>query len=415
MHLSVRELTTIVQPSTVTEGDHVRLTCMSGCPEPTNIFWFRDGQPVTSPAFQARREDAGRYYCAVQGQEMVRSAPVALNVQYAPRDVTLSMSPSGDIISGGTVTFTCGSDANPPVAHSKYRLYKEGRLISSGQKYMISDILPSHRGRYYCQAWNNISWKGIDLINSTEVHLDVQYRPMNISVSVDPQYFAEGSSINLTCSSVANPAADNYTWYKMVDTDSSSSMIQVSSGQVLSLPSVEDSHTGLYLCQVRNSLGESNSTEVLLSMKEKQQGGQPVLVLAGIGVSLFVMLAVALLLFWKKAKTSATKKTAFDPRLFRTALRSSSTEDPPDTIYANIHTSPSSVPPQAIATTSQRSSRHDDATSYEDEVTYSTVTIRPRDPSLPHHLNSSRGPHNSWPKASWSEDSVIYATVVKSS
>lgn len=95
---------------------------------------------------------------------------------------------------------------------------------------------------------------------------------MNISISVDPQLFDEGSSVNLTCSSVANPTADSYIWYKMVDSDATSSMMQVGSGQLLSLPSVEESHSGVYLCKVRNSLGESNSTQVLLSMQRKQDG-----------------------------------------------------------------------------------------------------------------------------------------------
>lgn len=79
--VSESELTAVVQPSTVTEGDNVSLTCVSGCPTPTDIAWFRDGQPVLNPVFQARREDAGRYYCAVWGQERARSVPVALNVQ----------------------------------------------------------------------------------------------------------------------------------------------------------------------------------------------------------------------------------------------------------------------------------------------------------------------------------------------
>lgn len=74
-------LTTVVQPSTVKEGDNVRLSCESGCPTPAYIVWFRDGQPVKNPVFQARREDVAGYYCAVLGQETVRSASVALNVQ----------------------------------------------------------------------------------------------------------------------------------------------------------------------------------------------------------------------------------------------------------------------------------------------------------------------------------------------
>lgn len=78
--VSKSELTALVQPSTVTEGDNVSLTCVSGCPTPETIVWFKDGQLVANPVFQARRENAGRYYCAVLGQEFVISVPVALNV-----------------------------------------------------------------------------------------------------------------------------------------------------------------------------------------------------------------------------------------------------------------------------------------------------------------------------------------------
>ena len=86
---------------------------------------------------------------------------------------------------------------------------------------------------------------------------------------MDPGYIVEGSSVNLTCSSAANPTADNYTWYKRTESLSSSPLVQVGSGQMLTLAFVEEAHTGLYLCYARNSLGENNSTEMMLVI-EKQ-------------------------------------------------------------------------------------------------------------------------------------------------
>ncbi|XP_039972663.1 sialic acid-binding Ig-like lectin 13 isoform X2 [Xiphias gladius] len=327
--LYVKELTTVVQPSTVTEGDNVSLTCVSGCPTPTIVVWFRDGQPVLKPVFQARREDAGRYYCAVLGQETVRSASVALNIQYLP---------------------------------------------------------------------------------------------INIFVSVDPPQVAEGSSVNLTCSSVANPAADSYTWYmRAVSSSGSSPVLQVGSGQVLSLPSVEASHAGLYLCQARNSVGENNSTEVLLTMTGKAHGTQPLSIVAGVGAFLFVTVVIALLLHRRKQRPHAEDKTVFHSRLIGRGSRSSAKKDQFDNDYATIHTFPSSpslVPvAQDIANHSRRNSHHehDAPTSYEPEVTYSTVTIKPRNPSFPHHINNSRAPQGSWSKAGEPKDFVIYATVAKSS
>ncbi|XP_078109641.1 Fc receptor-like protein 5 isoform X2 [Sander vitreus] len=331
------------------------------------------------------------------------------------------MSPS--VVKGSSVTFTCSSDADPPVTQSGYSLYKDGHFISSGQNHTISDIQPSHRGLYYCQAWNNISWRGIALINSTEVQLDVQYRPENISISMDPPHVVEGSSVNLSCSSAANPAADNYTWYR-ASVSSSSSLLQVGSGQVLSLPSMEASHTGLYLCQARNPLGQNNSTEMMLAIKEKDHGSHSLPILAGFGVFVFVTLLLLLLLFfWLKQRTRAEKNTVYDLRLSSRGSSSSASE-PSNSVYANIHALPSSPPPVVSAQDtpphSQRKSHHERdvntvPTSYEDEVTYSTVTIKARNPSLPHHTNNSRVAPDSRFKAGENDDSVIYASLAESS
>ncbi|CAG6015940.1 unnamed protein product [Menidia menidia] len=276
-----------------------------------SIVPLKDAPPVTE---SGSRSHASSYitvhYSKLSSADQVQVHNLSLGD--APKEVTLTVNPSGDIIKGGVVHFTCSCDANPPVTQSGYSLYRDGEFIGSGQKHVIADIQPSHSGRYRCLAWNNISWRGRFFISSTAITLDVQYGPMNISVSMEPPTVVEGAGVNLTCSSAANPAADNYTWYKMTASQTSQKMVQVGSGQVLSLASVEASHTGFYICKVRNSLGENNSTE------------------------------------------------AFN--------------------------------------------------SHEEEVTYSTVTIKERNPSPPSHMNRSRSA-----KVNKDDSSVIYASVNKSS
>ena len=93
--------------------------------------------------------------------------------------------------------------------------------------------------------------------------------PVNTSIRMNPGRAVWGSSVNLTCSSAANPPADNYTWYRRTDASSSAGP-QVGSGQVLHIPSMEASLSGLYQCLASNRLGEKNSTEVLLAMVEEQ-------------------------------------------------------------------------------------------------------------------------------------------------
>ncbi|XP_008430273.1 B-cell receptor CD22-like isoform X2 [Poecilia reticulata] len=403
--LSVRELTTVVEPSVAREGDAVRLKCKSGCPETRKINWFKDGRLVQRSQFQANREDAGSYFCAIQGEETVRSASVDLSVHYAPTDVTLSVSPSGDVVRGSLVTLTCSGRANPPVARSGYRLYKDAAYVSSGQSHVISDVQPRHRGRYHCQAWNNISRSGSDLINSSAVHLDVRYQPMNVSVSVSPEHIVEGSGVNLTCISDANPAAENYTWYKRTEPTGSHFLVHVGSEQVLSLPSMEASHSGLYVCYVRNSLGEGNSTEVVLAMAAGQHGSQSLPILAGVGLLLIAALVAVLLLFWRKQRSEVDKKTHLVSRIHGGA---SNPEEPTETVYSNIHVPPTSPPPAFDPYSFPASRGKNTPKSSEAEIIYTTVTVKPRDWSAAQHKNSgSKGREDG--------GSVIYSSVVKSS
>ena len=63
----------------------------------------------------------------------------------------------------------------------------------------------------------------------------------------------EGSSVTLTCSSDANPAA-NYTWYKE-DEDSPKA-----SGQIFTITDITAEHGGNYQCEAQNTHGRSEAS-----------------------------------------------------------------------------------------------------------------------------------------------------------
>ena len=78
--------------------------------------------------------------------------------------------------------------------------------------------------------------------------------PKPPSVSVSPSgEIMEGSSVTLTCSSDANPAA-NYTWYKE-DEDS-----PTATGQIFTITNITAEHGGKYQCEAQNTQGRSNTT-----------------------------------------------------------------------------------------------------------------------------------------------------------
>ncbi|XP_043106575.1 sialic acid-binding Ig-like lectin 5 [Puntigrus tetrazona] len=150
----------VESPERVTEGDSVRLTCKSSCAltDRATFIWYRNSQPLTERRDRnnilllqsVRREDAGRYSCALQEHTYI-SPEVHLNVVYPPRNVSVFMNGSGEIVEGDSVTLICSSDSNPPAEIS---WIKGGTTVGSGRIYNISKIRSDHREEYKCKSRN---------------------------------------------------------------------------------------------------------------------------------------------------------------------------------------------------------------------------------------------------------------------
>ncbi|XP_038559925.1 B-cell receptor CD22-like [Micropterus salmoides] len=207
--LSVTDLQVQVSRLQVYESyNWTELKCHSSCLPPghPSYIWYKNGQNIwgqTSNSYSAYFYPADSFSCAVGGYEKSRSPSV-----YAPKLPSVSVSPSAEIVEGSSVTLTCSSDANPA---AKYTWYKENQTLIQrpGDIYHFTSISSKDSGIYHCKSENEYGQ-----INSTSVSIDVQYAPKLPSVSVSPSAeIVEGSSVTLTCSSDANPAA-TYTWYK---------------------------------------------------------------------------------------------------------------------------------------------------------------------------------------------------------
>ncbi|XP_016116466.1 sialic acid-binding Ig-like lectin 14, partial [Sinocyclocheilus grahami] len=157
-------------PERVTEGDSVRLTCKSSCTltDRATFIWYRNSQPLTERRDRnnqlllqsVRREDAGRYSCALHEHTYI-SPPVYLSVTYPPKSVSVSISPSGEIVEGVSVTLSCSSDSNPPAEIS---WFKGGTIVGSGRIYNISNISSDHSGEYKCKSINELGKKYSDAV-----------------------------------------------------------------------------------------------------------------------------------------------------------------------------------------------------------------------------------------------------------
>ncbi|XP_070297161.1 B-cell receptor CD22-like [Salvelinus sp. IW2-2015] len=144
------------------------LTCSTTCTltgNPTYI-WYRNSKIVqedSSPSYSVDLKTEDSFYCAVKG---INSPAV-----YGPKNTSVSVSPSGEIVEGSSVNLTCSSDANPPVdKYTWYKItYKKMSMKHSGQRYTIHNISSEEREGYYCEALNIIGREHIP------VHINVTY------------------------------------------------------------------------------------------------------------------------------------------------------------------------------------------------------------------------------------------------
>ncbi|XP_076845483.1 B-cell receptor CD22-like isoform X2 [Brachyhypopomus gauderio] len=176
-------------PETVLEGEDVTLTCNTTCSlSQPKYTWYKNGvslRTTTSLASNKHlilktisKNDVNSYSCGVLGQSH-RSSAVTLNVRYPPKNVSVSISPSGEIVENSSVILTCSSDANPPVQN--YTWFKEGETspVGSGQSYIFNDS-----GLYYCVVQNKYGTHRSTAVPVTlKGHSIISYAATGISLS----------------------------------------------------------------------------------------------------------------------------------------------------------------------------------------------------------------------------------------
>ncbi|XP_067260722.1 B-cell receptor CD22-like isoform X4 [Chanodichthys erythropterus] len=248
----------VESPERVTEGDSVRLTCKSSCTltDRATFIWYRNSQPLTTgingnqlDLWRVSREDTGRYSCGVYGHSY-RSPDVYLNIRYPPENPVISISPSGEIVSGDPVTLICSSDSNPPAEIS---WFKGGTFVGSGRIYSISKMSSDDSGEYKCRSINEHGEKYSDAVT-----LNVMYPHRSFSVLINGSgEIVSGDSVTLICSSDSNPPAE-ISWFK--------GGTFVGSGTIYSISKISSDDSGEYKCKSTYEHGEKYSDAVTLNV-----------------------------------------------------------------------------------------------------------------------------------------------------
>ena len=94
--------------------------------------------------------------------------------------------------------------------------------------------------------------------------------PRNTSAFGSPSLPArEGGCLNLTCTSHANPAVSEYTWYRI----HGERILQIGNGSSLSIQLLNTSN--LFFCEVRNNIGMEKSNVYKIDIQSKSIQKRP--------------------------------------------------------------------------------------------------------------------------------------------
>ncbi|XP_067456925.1 myelin-associated glycoprotein-like [Thunnus thynnus] len=206
----------------VKEGSLVTLTCNTDAnPAVDSFTWYKvDGDQVTAVGFKkwlssTVSEVDSQFYCTASNRYGAQNSSITLiDVQFSPKETSVIVNPPGPIVEGSSITLFCSSRANPPVTN--YTWYKDEEEDKEPGPFLVIDGVDlSHNGDYHCEAKNDLGEE-----TSATIQLDIQYPPKNTSVLADPSGPAQdSSSVTLTCISIANPVATNFTWYRVAGSE----------------------------------------------------------------------------------------------------------------------------------------------------------------------------------------------------
>ncbi|KAM6931523.1 CXADR-like membrane protein [Lycodopsis pacificus] len=180
------------------------------------------------------------------------------------------------------------------------RLSFAGEYLGGDASLLISDLLLTDSGEYYCKVktGGKYHWSQVNLI--------VLVKPSKPRCWMDSKLL-EGSDVKLSCKSSDGSDPINYKWERVLDKGKSLgklpnlALIDLKNPELVTLRNLTMDSTGVYRCTASNDVGEENCT-VEVTMKHVRDVGMVAGAVVGISLGVLIVILIIWLVFRKKEK-----------------------------------------------------------------------------------------------------------------
>ncbi|CAN0213414.1 unnamed protein product [Bubo scandiacus] len=299
-----------VEPSTtVQEGENVSIQCSAESNPPPKIILRRKSDNADMGPYSEGRIllpsvtflNGGDYECVAENKFGKSKSEITLNVEYGPKNTTISVIPATAVKEGETVMMKCTSSGNPApvISWKKKKATGESEKISEGATLTIQKIKSQDLELYECEAYNQFGKE------EKSVKLLVQVPPQNITVLIYPsENVKEGDNVTITCSTYSNPPSQMVL--KKVHQEKE--IILPSVNGTFILYNVTKNDTGRYLLDVFNEVG--NNVKVIeiavVGRLEKPDQMIPVIIAFSCVTAIAVPVVAILIYVFRKAKINGS-------------------------------------------------------------------------------------------------------------
>ncbi|XP_041655363.1 CXADR-like membrane protein [Cheilinus undulatus] len=181
------------------------------------------------------------------------------------------------------------------------RLSFAGDYLGGDASLLISDLLLTDSGEYYCKVktGGKYHWSQVNLI--------VLVKPSKPTCSKDGKVL-EGSDVKLSCKSSHGSDPISYKWERVLDNGKSLgklpnlALIDLKNPEIVTLRNLTMDSNGVYRCTASNEVGEENCTIEVTMEQRREDVVKWAGAAAGISLGVLVVILIVWLVFRKKEK-----------------------------------------------------------------------------------------------------------------